>query len=138
LRAKKVTDGDVTQVPVKQKVPIDLGTIETEAGAYFYGVSAQPDPLVVDVEGTGTRVPASAAGDVTIPWTGNGVYLWFWIPNTAGDKTNWEDPNNSLNRGGIGGSGDLFEAGVGRSAEGRAGKIYITELRTVGRPLIVR
>lgn len=137
LRFRKVNDALTNELIVNVPASINLDDLTPTIYPYYFGSGAENDPANIDPVVDGTTVNANASGEVTVNWTGTGAYLWVWFDDTVAEKTHWSDPANPLNQGTIGEPSDLFLAPVVKSAGGRSGLIYVTELLTTGRPLII-
>ena len=137
LRWDRITNGGTSDLPIKDLCPIDLTGSQPTIQSYYYGTASSNAVLNEAAILAGTEVPNSAAGAITIPWSGVGVHLWFWTPGGIAAKIKWSDPSQPLNAGNIGQTNDLFNAAASVTVNSISGNFFITDLATFGRPLTV-
>ena len=81
---------------------------------YFYGwtnSSVSAANIATSIQnGSATKVVASSAGSISVPYNASAQYIWFATPATSATKSTWFV--TSLNTGSIGGSGNLFASAV--------------------------
>lgn len=142
LRWRSATNVNVSDLPVTELDPIDMGTVSPVLDTWYFGITQASDLTPAEILSQGTSVSSSAAGAVTVNWAqptdlNVGSRGWVWFPNNVPIKTEYEDVSDSDNQGNIGSSTDLFNAPSSKTVNSVDGRFYIMNYLTLTKPFIL-